>query len=193
MVLQNPSILAFDPSFQLSFLASLGLIFMSPLIERHTSLFYRWKVAREVFVSTLATQCLVLPLLLYQTGMFSIVSLPANMLVLPIIPLTMLTGFLAGLTSFVFPPLAPVVALPAHMLLSYILFIADTLSRVPFAALSVPISSSSVVVLYVLLGAFIWSEARAIKKGEALSQAPHQPQVRAVDDKKETLPSQPRP
>ena len=46
--------------------------------------------------ATIATQIFVLPLLLYQMGQLSLVSLPANLLILPVIPWTMLFGFFAG-------------------------------------------------------------------------------------------------
>ncbi len=162
MVLQNPSILAFDPSFQLSFLASLGLIFVSPVVERHTQIFRRYKVVREVFVSTVATQCMVLPLLLYQTGLFSLFSLPANMLVLPAIPLTMLTGFIAGLGAYIVPPLAHMLALPAYALLSWILFVAEGVAHIPFAAVSIPLSFASVGICYVVFALFLWREHRTM-------------------------------
>ena len=35
MLLHNPRILAFDPSFQLSFLATLGLVYLSPALEKY--------------------------------------------------------------------------------------------------------------------------------------------------------------
>jgi competence protein ComEC len=148
MVLQNPSILAFDPSFQLSFLASLGLIFVSPVIEAHTTLFARLPVWREIFVSTLATQILVLPLLLYQTGMLSLVALPVNMIVLPVVPLTMLFGFIAGVLLFVFPFLGAFVAIPAKILLWWILTVASLSVTIPYAAVSVSISLSALVFTY---------------------------------------------
>ncbi len=142
MVLHNPSILAFDPSFQLSFLASLGLVYIAPVIDAKKKIFKRSPILREVFVTTCATQIAVLPLLLSQTGMLSLVSLPVNLLVLPIIPLTMFFGFIAGVFSLILPSLAFIAGLPAHVLLSWILAAAEHSSRIPFAALHVPAVSS---------------------------------------------------
>ena len=137
MVMQNPSILLFDPSFQLSFLASLGLIFISPILERHISLFRKLPMWREVLISTVATQVAVLPLLLYQTGMLSLISLPANLLVLPLIPLTMLCGFVAGAVALLSPTLGVFIGLPAYGLLSWILTVATYAEKIPFAALHI--------------------------------------------------------
>ena len=106
MLLHNPKILVFDVSFQLSFLATLGLIYVSPFIEPHVKWVTTWWHLREIVVATLATQIFVLPFLLYKTGMFSIVSLMVNLLVLSAIPLTMFFGFLAGILAFISTALA---------------------------------------------------------------------------------------
>lgn len=157
MVLQNPSILAFDPSFQLSFLAALGLIFIAPILEVHIRLWSQTKWLHEILIATLATQIAVSPLLLLQTGMFSLVGLPVNLLVLPIIPLTMLLGFIAGVVALLFPPLAFIAGLPAFGLLSWILHITDYASRLPYASLSVPVISPLVTLLmYVLITVWVY-------------------------------------
>lgn len=161
MVALNPSILVFDPSFQLSFLASIGLIFVSPILTRKITLFKMSPTWHEILISTLATQIVVLPILLYQTGMLSLVALPVNLLVLPLIPLTMLFGFLVGVCALLFPFLpwfGFVVALPAHILLSWILNVADLASQIPYAALSLPFSAKWVVISYLVIAYWIWSE-----------------------------------
>src|SRR3989344_2340509 len=101
MLLYNPKILIFDPSFQLSFLATLGLIHGAPLFEKHFKFIPKTFGLRDIVSATLATQIFVLPLLLYMMGKFSVVSLPVNLLILPFIPLTMLFGFLAGVAGFI--------------------------------------------------------------------------------------------
>jgi len=103
MVLHNPKILVYDASFQLSFLATLGLIWLSPLLDRYV-LFIPTKQLRGFATATVATQIFVLPLLLYKIGELSLVALPVNLLVLVTVPLTMLFGFLAGETPSVIPP-----------------------------------------------------------------------------------------
>lgn len=138
MVAHNPGILAYDPSFQLSFLASLGLIFFAPLIELRTAFIAGFPKLRDALVATLATQIVVLPLLLYQTGLFSVIALLANLLVLPLVPLTMFFSFFAGLTGFLGNAFAVAGALPAEILLSYILLVGKWGSELPFAAITLP-------------------------------------------------------
>ena len=162
MVLQNPSILLFDPSFQLSFLASLGLIYISPIIEKKTTLFINSPIWREVFISTFSTQCAVLPLLLYQTGMFSVVSLPVNILILPIIPFTMLSGFIAGIITAILPAIGPIVMIIPYLCLSWMLSIAQLATFIPFASVSLPINEGVLCLLYAVLLVLLWREYNAI-------------------------------
>jgi len=155
MILWNPMLLLYDPSFQLSFLATLGLFVGSSRVSR--SLHWispKWGL-RETVAATLSTQILVLPLLLYQTGMFSVVALPVNVLVLPCIPFAMLFGFLTGVFAFAFPPLASLVGALAFLLLSYVVGIAELFAKLPFAAITLPaFSLFFVIVAYILCAAF---------------------------------------
>src|SRR5690606_11317679 len=106
MLIHNPLILRYDPSFQLSFLATIGLIYVSPLFERLLTNRIPSRTIREIVVGTLATYVFVLPLLLYMTGEMSVVSLPANLLVLPVVPVLMATGFLVFIMAMVLPRVA---------------------------------------------------------------------------------------
>lgn len=137
MLLVNPLILAFDPGFQLSFIATLGLVLGAPIISAALG-FVKSAFWRELLASTLAAQIAVLPLLLYQTGLLSFVSVPANLLVLPLVPLAMLLSAIAGAVGFIIPVLGPVVGLPALIVLSYIVYVAQTLAELPLASVTVP-------------------------------------------------------
>lgn len=182
MVLQNPSILAFDPSFQLSFLASLGLIVVAPIIEKKVAFWKDFPSLREVLISTIATQVMVLPLLLHKTGVLSLVALPVNVLVLPIIPLTMLFGFIAGVVSLIFPSLAFIAGFPAFVLLSFVLNVADYSSRLPFAALHLPAISPMITLLaYALLALWIY---RVGATACPLSQSHPERPLRSTCDRK---------
>ena len=161
MLLHNPKILVFDPSFELSFLATLGLIYIAPIFERRLRFLTERFGIREITAATIGTQLAVLPLLLYQTGIFSLVSLPANLLVLPVIPPAMLFGFLAGLVSL----LSPVVALPfaavTYFLLVFVFSTAEQLGRLPFAAVTMKTFPFWLtVILYGLLVLFVWNANR---------------------------------
>jgi competence protein ComEC len=157
MLLHNPHILVFDLSFQLSFLATVGLIYFSPLIASKVRWITEKAGLREIVVATLATQLFVLPFILYKTGLFSLVSLPVNVLILAAIPLTMLFGFLAGVFGFVWGILALPFAWVAYALLAYELVVVEWFARLPFAAITLASFPAWVAALwYAVYGVVIW-------------------------------------
>lgn len=154
MLLHNPLILAYDPGFQLSFVATLGLILGAPITERWIS-FVRIRFLREIIAATFAAQIAVLPLLLYQTGLLSLVALPANILVLPLVPFAMAASLIAALAGLLVPALAGIFGFPAYLALAYIIAIAEHASALPLASLTLPVFSFAYVLLaYALLGFF---------------------------------------
>lgn len=156
MLLMSPLTLLYDPGFQLSFVATLGLIFGAPQVERLLS-FLKSAFLRGIAASTIAAQVAVLPLLLYQNGLLSLVALPANLLVLPFVPLAMLFSALALFVAALLPSFGPLFALPAYMLLSGIIFTVETAASIPLAAVSVPsFPFVLVVVAYGTLGYLLY-------------------------------------
>ncbi|MCR4306430.1 MAG: ComEC family competence protein, partial [Candidatus Yonathbacteria bacterium] len=157
MLLHNPKILMFDPSFQLSFLATLGLIYGAPLIEKYFHLVPTRFQLREFATATIATQIFVLPLLLYMTGEFSVVALPVNLLVLVFIPLTMLFGFLTGAIGFVSTVLSVPFATVSYLFLAYELQVVEFFSSLPFASVSVSYFPLWLLaILYILISAMVF-------------------------------------
>jgi competence protein ComEC len=148
MVMHNPYILAFDISFQLSFLATLGLIYISPLVEK----WFQWVPTflnfREIVAATIATQIAVLPYLLFRIGTLSIISPIANVLVLPLVPPAMLFGFLAGAFEMISSVIAAPFAWVAYLLLTMKIKIVELLSIPSWAAVSLPGFS----IIFVILG-----------------------------------------
>ncbi len=137
MVFWNPKILVFDPSFQLSFLATVGLIQLAPRLEKFFGFLPTRFQFREFALATISTQLFVLPLLLYMMGELSLVALPVNLLVLLFIPLTMLFGFLAMVFGFVHTIIALPFAWIAYALLAYELAVVDVFSALPFASMTI--------------------------------------------------------
>ncbi len=158
MLLFNPRILVDDPGFQLSFIATLGLILGSPIIEKKI-IFIRSVFLREITATTIAAQIAVLPLLLYQTGLLSFVSLPANIAVLPLVPLAMFLSFIAGVGGMLFNSVAPLIGFPAYLVLEGIISFALWSATLPFASITIPpFSFLVVIVAYVLLGFLVFIE-----------------------------------
>ena len=137
MVLWNPFILAFDPGFQLSVLATLGLVLFSPIFASWLPWMPEKFALREIAAATLGTQASVLPLLLYQNGLLSLVALPANLLALIAVPWAMAFSLVAAIAGIALGSFAAVVAFPAYILLTYIIKVGEIFASLPFAAVSV--------------------------------------------------------
>ena len=157
MVVINPYILVYDVGFQLSFLATSGLILLAPHVEKVFSKVTNFLNIRSFITATIATQIAVLPLLLYQIGEFSVVAVIVNVLVLPMVAAAMLLTFLTGMAAFVSVPLASFIAVPAYLSLQYINEIALWFSSLPYAAFNVPAFPFYVVPLaYLVLAFLLW-------------------------------------
>ncbi|PIQ91669.1 MAG: hypothetical protein COV70_02345 [Parcubacteria group bacterium CG11_big_fil_rev_8_21_14_0_20_39_22] len=137
MIVWNPKILVFDPSFQLSFMATLGLILGVPVVSKYLHFIPEKAGLREIVSATLATQIFVLPMILWMMGTLSIVSPIVNLLVLPFVPFTMLLAFLTGVLGFVSYLFAALPGYGAYLLLSYMLLITDWFARLPFASVTI--------------------------------------------------------
>lgn len=133
MIFLNPKILVFDISFQLSFLATIAVIYISPIVKEKMQYITDKFKLRDTIATTLSAQIAVLPLILNKMGLLSIVSLPTNILILPIIPYTMFFGFLMGIFGYIFYPFAIICAWITNIFLSYILFISHFFSHLPFS------------------------------------------------------------
>jgi competence protein ComEC len=158
MLIANPLILMHDPSFQLSFLATVGLVLLASPIEEHLRFIPEKFGMRGTVASCLATQIFVSPYILYMMGQISIIGVAVNILILPFIPATMLLVFLTGVAGFVSYAVSVVVGWGAHTLLSYELFTVEHSARLPFAAAHFPPFSIWWVAAFyaAFVGAFFW-------------------------------------
>lgn len=157
MLIINPMLLRFDIGFQLSFLATLGIIYIYPffnnfLVKKQKYLNFMW----EILFLTLAAQAFVLPVILYNFENLSVISPLANVLVLPIIPFTMLLGFLTLLASFIFYPLAMIFSWLTYLPLKYETFIISFLSSFNFSSLNFSFPWWGAVVWYLVLGGLFY-------------------------------------
>lgn len=145
MLIQNPMILLHDPSFQLSFLATLGLILLASPIENRLGFITEKFGIRGIVASTIATQIFVSPYILYMMGQISIIGMLVNILVLPFIPITMLFVFLTGaigMIPFTFCAwISQFFGWISHALLSYELYMVQNFAQFPLASVHLPVFS----------------------------------------------------
>ncbi len=163
MLLWNPLYLVFDPGFDLSVVATAGLIWLAPRVEMLLS-FLKNAFWRNAVATTLAAQIAVLPLLVYDMGLFSVIAVPANILVAPIVPLAMGLSALAGFAGMLFGTVAPfagiALAFPAYLANAYLVLVAQKAAALPFAAFTLPIFPFWLVLVAYAALVFIASSKR---------------------------------
>ena len=158
MLLWNPKYLWYDASFQLSFLAVIGLNELSPLLETFLKRIPHILGIHESLQATLAAQLAAMPWIALLFHRLSLVSPIANILVAPLVPLAMLFGFLGTTVSFFWFFGGQLIAYIGWGLLELITVIAEKLSQIPFASLTIGSFSIVFVLLYygMLLGVLFY-------------------------------------
>ena len=161
MVIINPKILVFDISFQLSFLATIAIIYVAPIIKNKFSFITEKFGLRDVISSTISAQIMVLPLILYKMGLLSLVALPANILVLAFIPATMFFGFMTGTLGYISNILSLPFAWISWALLAYIIKVSEFFASLPFSSVSINwFSQIIMVVCYIFIAIWILLERK---------------------------------
>jgi competence protein ComEC len=145
MLLFDPKLLT-SISFQLSYLATLGVIYFNPKIEPRIKKFGPLK---GDLANTLSAQILVAPLLFFYFGQISWISPLANLLVLWTVPIATILGFLSLLLALVIPLLGQLVAWFNFVFLLYFMTVVKTLASVPI--IKIPDSNLPLLVGYFLI------------------------------------------
>ena len=149
--------LIFEPSnllnlgWQLSFTSFFGVLILSPLLQK---IFFekpeKLNSALKLFFETFSAQITTLPLIIFTFGAVSVISIFANMLVLPFVPGAMLATFLTGIFA-IFSPIAHFFGFLAELILKYSIFIIGEFSKIKGAQLEISFSFSEMLICYFCL------------------------------------------
>jgi competence protein ComEC len=145
MILWNPRLLVFDLGFQLSFLATVAIIWIAPYLEKKLTMIPSRFGFRDILATTGATQLFVLPLLVYASGAVSLSGFVVNLLVLPLIPALMLAGFVTGVIGFISSSLSLIPGIVAYGLSLYVIRTAEWFALLPGSSIALPNVSGWVV------------------------------------------------
>ncbi len=162
-LLINPTFGAGDIGWLLSFTSFIGVMIVGPLLNAYFWGDQESHSIRQVVIETLSAQIMTLPLVLFVFNAFSPLSLIANVLVVPLIPVAMMLSFIAGLYGLVFTAGAFVVGYPAQLLLTYITAVVGRMSVLPQASATVGFSASALLLSYtgIVIGCiFLWRRTR---------------------------------
>jgi len=103
MLMVKPVLIA-DVGFQLSMSATLGLLYLTPLLEH----FGKYKYLSEYFYPTVAATIATTPVIWWHFGRVSLIGVLVNLLVLPVVPVIMLLSAL----TVIFSPVAYLLYVP---------------------------------------------------------------------------------
>ena len=151
MTLWNPLYLWYDAGFQLSFVATIAVIVAMRAVEGKLSERVIVRTFQEIIWLSVWVYVLLLPLLLWQFKTFTVLSIPANILFLPLVPLAMITSFAVAVVTLVLPASAVLVGWIAYLPLTYILRGTYALSQLPDIAIPINLSFPLVVIWYTFL------------------------------------------
>ena len=151
--LWNPMYVWSDLGWYLSFFAFAGVLIVSPLVIRFL---YRRRdpsAFEQLVFETMSAEVMALPIIAFAFGVVPVFGLVANVLVGPFIPAAMVLVVVAGLCGMLLPAIASIAALPAMILIAYMVSVVEWLGGFGFAQLQVNI---------VLIALFVWYFAVAL-------------------------------
>lgn len=152
----KPNTLTNDMGFQLSILALLGLVYLSPIIESKIAAKISNKFILQMIASTFGAQIAVLPFIWFKTGQIGLIGFVSNLFVLPVVPLAMTIGFFMIVVSVIFGPVSLIVAMVELFILKIMILLVRFFSF--FSGLDLNISSGTRLVFSLLIygGLSVW-------------------------------------
>lgn len=143
MVIYNPKIFLSDPSFHLSFLATLSIILFSGPMDWLFAKFPRF-ISKDSWLgplisTTISAQILTAPYIAYSMHALPMLGIVANVLVTPITPVLMLAVFVLGVLSMVIGPgsvLITILGIANYSAIQYIFWVVNLIAGLPYSSVS---------------------------------------------------------
>jgi competence protein ComEC len=155
----NPLFVWSDIGWWLSFLAFGGVMLLAPLLQRRIFGQKEPKLIGQVVIETICAQIATLPLIIFIFGDLAVLSVVANVVVVPLIPLAMILTFVAGVIG----PLCAYAAWPAIWVLGYICQLVHLMAQVSWASVPFQIGLPIFVAAYsaiVAAGMLLWRKTK---------------------------------
>lgn len=119
-----------DLSFQLSFMATIGVIVVAPILLKHL---HSIPIISQDLAVSLGAQLMVTPIIAQNFHQFSIVGLITNLFVLWTVAFIMISGTVMLILSFISSMLAQLATLFLSVLLTYFIYVVQFFASLPFA------------------------------------------------------------
>ena len=143
-------LLLFNISFQLSFAATAGLLYLLPKVLGTLKTFLPRFVAVP-FAVTIAAQAATLPIVAWYFNMVSLSALPANLVVVPLVEVIIIVGLAAGIIAAILPIVGRIVFALDGLLLALSYALTQLIAALPAAAIYLPTPNLPIAAAYYLL------------------------------------------
>lgn len=154
----NPDFIWYDIGWWLSFAAFFGVLMIGPQLQTRIFKNKKPNFLIQVAIESLAASLMTMPLIMWVFTRVSLVSLLANILVVPLIPIIMVLSFGAGIMIFISSKflLTKLITAITGLLLSYILSISAWLASIPYSELIVSINTAQLLTIYLIIIVATW-------------------------------------
>lgn len=160
ILLYNPALL-FSVGFQLSFISTISIIlFYKNILKLLTNRIFP-QYLTDVISLTLSAQIGVLPVIAFYFNEISLVAVISNVLIAPVIGIITILGMAMAVLGQVHILFSLLIGLCNNTLLSFVLFVSDKTSGLPFATVRVITPSILFMgIYYICILYFLWYKPR---------------------------------
>lgn len=164
MLLINPLLLIYDIGFQLSFLSVLGIVYMTPHIERGLGRDRSFLEERELSKNkkggllslisvSLSAHLSTLPLVAYNFNIVSLSAPIANLLAVPMLPIIMISSMSTALLGSLSETISYLLAIPAYVCLETLIRSTRVLDATSISSIEINIDSFWLILSYSFIAA----------------------------------------
>ncbi|MDD3284990.1 MAG: ComEC/Rec2 family competence protein [Patescibacteria group bacterium] len=135
--LMNPLLLFYDIGFQLSFLATIGLIYLSPIIKVILKFMPETLEIREITATSLGAMIMTTPITMYSFQKFSTFGILSNILILPFISFDMTLAVFTIPISFISNTLAQYFGFLSYVVTKLLFALIKLISNIKISVLNI--------------------------------------------------------
>ena len=164
ILIYNPQYL-FTASMQLSFIATIGIIYFYPRIYNSFSKIKSkfCKYILSIFCVTLSVQIALIPILIFYFGKFSVISFIANILIVPIVGFIVALSFIFYIFTFISNYVATYFSILLSYVLNLILIVIHYFANLNFSVLETKVPGINEIILYYLIVVIMFEYKRFYK------------------------------
>ena len=143
---------ATDPGFALSVAATAGILLLYNPVATWLKRVIPYAKVAELLAISISANLVCTPFVVAISGQFSLISLPSNFFVEPLVAPITIVGLIAALLSPLAPQLSFLLALTQKPLAAAIVWVATTFSKVPVLPLGKGFAGGSIALMFLVCG-----------------------------------------